>query len=1013
MIELGLARISTLLKHTPQTWKAIHVAGTNGKGSICAYLSAMLDASGVRCGRFTSPHLIDRWDCININQKTVRKSVFDEAEKSVLRRNDTESLGATEFELLTATAFEAFAKEKIEMGVIEVGLGGRLDATNAMEKKAVTVISKIGLDHQSFLGNTIEKIAREKAGIMRPGVPCVVDSTNSPSVLQVVQDYAGEIRTDVVLSSTESSFFDDLSQDDFEPHQWQNLACAYAAFNLAYTKLQSPLHKLLPAIQDAALPGRLQTVDIRSLTGWEGNTLLDGAHNVQSAEALGAYVDARLRTSLVGNSEKRNINQKVTWVLAASKGKELEGILKPLLRSRDCVIAVEFGTVDGMPWVQAMPCNEIMEAAYEMGVQESIFSSAPWLFDCLNQAHHLSINSIVAFALSFTYFKMPPKAPKSTTLNYKDRLAQRRSRLTERKAKAKAKLQCSKGEATKTPPSTPVESSPEGWKGRTTHNLRSCPTLRQKLEKTAAHAHTTYSMRPQTRSLSPAKRKTDDAGEASRAKRSKSDPMEYSPDAAVEDTIPTQATVPSEEDVTKKRSKSDPMDYSSDAAARQPVSPHTALPSENHLTKLYYLSPTSSVSDEGYQSTMQSDVDAMGDSDHLSPASSIDNDASVDKAIENLELQILQVTADNLKSLRHALEKAEECGAELSRCADNMGKVMDQYLARTKAKYRSHNGGSNTLDQSQIPILTPRSKEIAKELVRRLKSGYGYAEIVNPFLETEHSPNLFYLMQVREGVKDLPYNIAPAIWFLLPTLRVERENAYHALAAHLYITHKTASSPKDMERQLKQSVIHFFDKSFTYQVATVYGIQVSLQGPLLRLGGDAVFKSTDGLNTGGESFRELDNYNQEVWQDLVLRSVELAPRVDKKHTFSKRARAESSISSLGLTSLFLDDEKDAEYEGDDEAILEKQIQSPGHKDLRKDSAIDVEYSPFHTSAIGSKVQPHVILGGGGEHSKASDGVSTTPVQKIGTDGDQEVVGERYLHNIGDHIKLVSARMHRL
>src|SRR4051812_42901739 len=131
MIELGLGRISRLLRHTPQPWKAIHVSGTNGKGSICAYLSAMLHASGVRCGRFTSPHLIDRWDCITIDEQPVRESIFREAEALVMKRNEVEKIEASEFELLTATAFEVFYKEKVEMGVIEVGLGGRLDATNA------------------------------------------------------------------------------------------------------------------------------------------------------------------------------------------------------------------------------------------------------------------------------------------------------------------------------------------------------------------------------------------------------------------------------------------------------------------------------------------------------------------------------------------------------------------------------------------------------------------------------------------------------------------------------------------------------------------------------------------------------------------------------------------------------------------------------------------------------------------------------------------------------------------
>lgn len=361
MIELGLGRISRLLRHTPQRWKAIHVAGTNGKGTICAYLSAMLHASGVRCGRFTSPHLIDRWDCITINEQVVKESVFLAAEDLVKQRNKDDGIDASEFELLTATAFEIFAKEKIEMGVIEVGLGGRLDATNVMENKAVTVISKIGLDHQSFLGNTIEEIAFQKAGIMRPGVPCVLDETNIPAVRQVVEDHAKEIRAPIILSSTDSSFLDELSQEDFEPHQWANLACAYTAFHLAYTKLDSPLHRLLPAIQNLKWPGRLQVTDIRAITGRREPVILDGAHNVQSAEVLGNYVDRKLRSK----------SSRVTWVLAASSGKELDGILQPLLHRDDCVTSVEFGPVDGMPWVTAMDSAEVLAAASKLGLDKS------------------------------------------------------------------------------------------------------------------------------------------------------------------------------------------------------------------------------------------------------------------------------------------------------------------------------------------------------------------------------------------------------------------------------------------------------------------------------------------------------------------------------------------------------------------------------------------------------------------------------------------------------------------
>ncbi|TVY71311.1 putative dihydrofolate synthetase [Lachnellula suecica] len=358
MIELGLARISRLVRQTPQPWRAIHVAGTNGKGSICAYLSAMLHASGVRCGRFTSPHLIDRWDCITINEQVVKESVFCEAEDLIIKRNEAEGIGASEFELLTATAFEVFAREKIEMGVVEVGLGGRLDATNVLQNKAVTIITKMGLDHQSFLGNTIEEIARQKAGIMRAGVPCVLDKSNPPEVRKVVEAYAKEIGTEVILSSTDSSFLDELSQDNFEPHQWQNLACAYTAFHLAYTKSESPLHRLSPAVQNINWPGRLQITDIKSLTGRQEPVLLDGAHNTQSAEALGSYVDSKLRKQ----------GGRVTWVLAASQGKELEGILKHLVHPDDIVAAVLFGPVDGMPWVQPMSAENILAAASASGL---------------------------------------------------------------------------------------------------------------------------------------------------------------------------------------------------------------------------------------------------------------------------------------------------------------------------------------------------------------------------------------------------------------------------------------------------------------------------------------------------------------------------------------------------------------------------------------------------------------------------------------------------------------------
>lgn len=367
-IELGLARIGRLLDNTKLPWKAIHVAGTNGKGSICAYISAMLHAAGVPCGRFTSPHLIDRWDCITINQKVVRKALFQEVEGQVKQYDAKNGIEASEFEILTATAFEIFNREKVEVGVVEVGLGGRMDATNVLHNTAVTVITKIGYDHQFLLGNSLEEIAYQKAGIMRRGVPCVVDNTNEPGVLDVLDRYAKEIGAGPLIKVPQhgnynSRLRDCLEKNSLEPHQRVNLRCAFEAVKETLTQLhpqQDPLD-LLQAAVDAPWRGRLQKQSIESLTGRKEDVLIDGAHNGQSAAVLGSYVNDKLRHGA----------QCVTWVLAASRGKDLQELLRPLVRNGDNVVAVEFGPVDGMPWVHPASAGEILDMSRRgLGLEE-------------------------------------------------------------------------------------------------------------------------------------------------------------------------------------------------------------------------------------------------------------------------------------------------------------------------------------------------------------------------------------------------------------------------------------------------------------------------------------------------------------------------------------------------------------------------------------------------------------------------------------------------------------------
>ena len=370
MINFGLTRISRLLETTVLPWRAIHVAGTNGKGSVCAYVSAMLKAGGISVGRFTSPHLIDRWDCITINEKTIAEDLFLETEQKVKDLNYAADIRASEFELLTATAFTLFAQQKINIGVVEVGMGGAEDATNVIQDPLVTVITKIGLDHQAFLGNTVEDIARTKAGILKRGVPCVVDGTNTQQVLACIQEKAIESCAGPLLRVPHdggerlAKVWDILPKSDYEAHQQTHILLAYEALSIALNSTQtiSENLQLLPAIRNTAWPGRLQTLSIKNLTGRVQLILLDGAHNLQAAEVLDSYVNRRVRLT----------DDPVTWVIALSSGKGVKDILACLLKTHDRVIACEFGPVSGMPWVQPVKAKEIVSVANTLGLHSAL-----------------------------------------------------------------------------------------------------------------------------------------------------------------------------------------------------------------------------------------------------------------------------------------------------------------------------------------------------------------------------------------------------------------------------------------------------------------------------------------------------------------------------------------------------------------------------------------------------------------------------------------------------------------
>ena len=171
-IELGLDRVRERLRRLGDPQKRLrcfHVAGTNGKGSVCAMLEAALRAGGYKTGLYTSPHLSSVRERIKVRGKSISRNDFAHSLKTALNADPERKL--TYFELLTIAAFDHFAAQSCDVVVLETGLGGRLDATNVIEKPLASIITSIGFDHMAFLGKTLTAIAREKAGIAKPGVP--------------------------------------------------------------------------------------------------------------------------------------------------------------------------------------------------------------------------------------------------------------------------------------------------------------------------------------------------------------------------------------------------------------------------------------------------------------------------------------------------------------------------------------------------------------------------------------------------------------------------------------------------------------------------------------------------------------------------------------------------------------------------------------------------------------------------------------------------------------------------
>ncbi len=311
-IKEGLERITALAERlgNPQNfYQTIHVAGTNGKGSVCAMLAEMLKAHGLAVGLFTSPHLESYCERIKINGENISEADFTE----IIARVKACNVVCTHFEALTAAAFEYFRVRKVDVAVIEVGLGGTFDSTNIITPK-LAVITNVALDHENILGD-LDNIARNKAGIIKPNVPTVTGATGRP--LEIIRSVAREKNSPLYEVNPY-----ELSAISYN----LNLRGDYQQFNAAVAIKAAELLGLNTAAIETGLArvqwaGRFEVVKTAA-----GVIVIDGAHNPHGAAAL--------RQSL----DKNFPHGQRAWIFGALRDKNFSAMIDLLFREDDFVI---------------------------------------------------------------------------------------------------------------------------------------------------------------------------------------------------------------------------------------------------------------------------------------------------------------------------------------------------------------------------------------------------------------------------------------------------------------------------------------------------------------------------------------------------------------------------------------------------------------------------------------------------------------------------------------------------
>ena len=351
----AISAVCSALGNPQKSLRAIHVAGTNGKGAVCAILDSCLRAVGIRSGRYTSPHLVRLNERFFVDGAPASDALIEASARKVARVAPAD---LTFFEALTAVAFDLYAGVKPDYVVLETGLGGRLDATNVCEPE-IAVITRVGLDHCDWLGGTIAEIAREKAGIIKPGVPVVVGA-NAGEAIDAIESRAHEVGAPVIYAPDVVDRAEIPAEFSLEgAFNRENAVTALATLKtIGLTGCDE-------GFKSVVWPGRFQRI---------GNFIVDGAHNPPAARALASSLGEGRHTLIAGFCGDKDVDLVLkTLAPCVARGLAVRTNNPRSLSAQETAERMSAAGID------ARPCSSLKEAIALAGDGDTLICGSLFL----------------------------------------------------------------------------------------------------------------------------------------------------------------------------------------------------------------------------------------------------------------------------------------------------------------------------------------------------------------------------------------------------------------------------------------------------------------------------------------------------------------------------------------------------------------------------------------------------------------------------------------------------------